>query len=129
MPLPDAADTKTYAITPVPKPRQTQRDSWRLRPPVARYRAFRDEVRLHGVTLPEFGYHVIFVLPMPASWPEAKKRAMDGQPHQRRPDKDNLEKALLDAVYGEDCCVWDGRVTKLWGREGAIVIRTAETAP
>ena len=35
-----------YDITPCPKPRQTQSDKWKKRPPVLRYRAFADEVRL-----------------------------------------------------------------------------------
>jgi len=51
---------------------------------------------------------------------------MDGQPHQVRPDKDNLEKSLLDAVFSEDCTVWDSRVTKLWGEAGAIIITEME---
>ena len=32
-----------YDITPVPKPRQTQRDKWKRRDVVMRYRAFADE--------------------------------------------------------------------------------------
>lgn len=50
---------------------------------------------------------------------------MDGKPHQQTPDKDNLEKALLDAVYDNDCRVWDGRVSKIWGREGKIIVKEA----
>ena len=55
-------------------------------------------------------------------WSKKKKHEMDGKPHQSRPDKDNLEKALLDAIYEEDSHVWDSRVTKVWGYYGAIVI-------
>lgn len=112
-----------YPITPVPKPRQTQSDRWNKRPRVLRYRAFADECRARKVVVPECGAHITFVLPMPASWSNKKRDTMDGQPHQVKPDKDNLEKALLDAIYGDDSVVWDSRVTKIWGESGAIIIK------
>lgn len=115
---------KVYDITPIAKPRMTQRDRWAKRSPVLRYRAFCDHARLLGITLPESHYHVTFVIPMPKSWSKKKQDAMAGMPHQQRPDKDNLEKALLDAIFGEDCRVWDGRVTKVWGYTGKIMIDT-----
>ncbi|HBL6924151.1 TPA: RusA family crossover junction endodeoxyribonuclease [Citrobacter koseri] len=112
-----------YDITPLGKPRMTQRDKWQKRPPVLRYRAFCDEVRLNKVSLPESGYHVTFILPMPASWSRKRRAEMSGKPHQQKPDKDNLEKALLDAIFDDDSRVWDGRVTKIWGEKGQIIIR------
>ncbi|WP_426817657.1 RusA family crossover junction endodeoxyribonuclease [Winslowiella sp. 2C04] len=113
---------QVFDICPVPKPRQTQRDRWAKRPAVLRYRAFCDEVRFRGVTLPESGWHVTFVLPMPDSWSKKKRAAMNGMPHQQKPDKDNLEKALLDAIFDDDARIWDGRVTKIWGERGSIQI-------
>ncbi|MDY4380363.1 RusA family crossover junction endodeoxyribonuclease [Pectobacterium brasiliense] len=113
---------KTYNITPLGKPRMTQRDKWQKRPPVLRYRAFCDEVRLNKITLPESGWHVTFVLPMPPSWSKKKRAEMNGKPHQQKPDKDNLEKALLDAIFDDDSRVWDGRVSKVWGESGQIII-------
>ena len=115
-----------YPITPCPKPRMTQRDRWQKRPAVLRYWEFKDQIRALGVTVPECCYHVTFVLPMPASWSVAKKAHMDGKPHRQKPDKDNLEKGLLDAIYADDAHVWDGRVTKVWGREGQIIVRKLE---
>lgn len=117
---------KVYNITPLGKPRMTRADKWKKRPEVLRYRAFCDEVRLNKVTLAESGYHVIFVLPMPPSWSKKKRALMDGKPHQQKPDKDNLEKALLDALFGEDSHIWDGRVTKIWGETGKMIIREGE---
>lgn len=114
---------KIFDITPMGKPRMTRADKWKKRPEVLRYRAFCDEVRLHNVTLPESGYHVIFVLPMPPSWSKKKRAGHDGQPHQSKPDKDNLEKALLDAIFDDDSKIWDGRVTKIWGEAGQIIIK------
>ena len=113
---------RTYKIIPVPKPRMTQRDKWKKRTPVLKYNAFKDEIRLNKVSIPDSGSHITFVIPMPASWSKKKKREYDGKPHQQRPDKDNLEKALLDAIFTEDCRVWDSRVTKIWGEKGLIII-------
>lgn len=113
-----------YNITPVPEPRQSNKDKWNPKPSVQRYRAFKDLVRAAKLKLPVSCYHVIFILPMAQSWSNKKKLAMWGQPHQQVPDKDNLEKALLDAVYPDsDSHVWDGRVSKIWGYKGYIIVR------
>ncbi|MGQ1888278.1 RusA family crossover junction endodeoxyribonuclease [Serratia marcescens] len=101
---------KTYPITPIPKPRMTQKDRWAKRPPVLRYRAFCDEVKLNRISLPD-------------SWSKKKRAEMAGKPHQQKPDADNLLKALMDAIYSEDCAVWDVRVTKRWGNAGEIIIK------
>lgn len=111
-----------YAIDPMGAPRMTRRDRWKQRPVVQRYHAFRDQVRALRVQVPEAGAHVTFVIPMPPSWSRAKREAHRWQPHQQRPDVDNLAKALLDAVFAEDCRVHDLRVTKLWGDHGMIVV-------
>ncbi|MBH0741175.1 RusA family crossover junction endodeoxyribonuclease [Salmonella enterica] len=112
-----------YQITPVGKPRMTRADKWKQRPPVLRYRVFCDEVRLNGITLPASGAHVVFVLPMPASWSQKKRNLMRGQPHQQKPDFDNLIKSLLDAIFDDDAHIWDARVSKIWGDEGAIIVQ------
>ncbi|HBZ1362084.1 TPA: RusA family crossover junction endodeoxyribonuclease [Escherichia coli] len=101
---------KIYDITPIGKPRMTRADKWKQRPPVMRYRAFCDEVRLRKMTMPESGSHVTFVLPMPPSWSKKK------------PDCDNMLKALMDALYEDDSHVWDCRITKIWGEKGQIII-------
>ncbi len=113
---------KTYNITPMGKPRMTRSDKWKKRLEVLRYRAFCDHVRLLGVELPEAGAHITFILPMPQSWSKKKRLEMAGKPHQQKPDKDNLEKALMDAIYADDAHIWDSRVTKRWGEEGKIII-------
>ncbi|MCK5616825.1 RusA family crossover junction endodeoxyribonuclease [Candidatus Pacearchaeota archaeon] len=116
---------KIYNIAPNTKPRMTQCDRWKKRPCVLKYHAFKDEVRLKGVELPD-SYHVIFVVPMPKSWSKKKQAEMDRQPHRQTPDKDNLEKALLDAIYSDDSHMWDGRVTKIWGTVGHIIVKEIE---
>jgi len=113
---------REYPILPVPKPRMTQRDKWTKRDCVIRYLAFKDECKLRKVVLSVSGAHVTFILPMPESWSKKMKTFMDGKPHQLRPDRDNLEKALLDALYKNDAIVWDCHTTKRWGRKGKIII-------
>lgn len=98
------------------------------RPAIARYYVFREQLNIlalqQNFVMPEFGYRLVFHLPMPASWSAKKRREMCGQPHQQRPDKDNLEKAFLDALLEEDSHIWDGRVTKLWAETGHIILET-----
>ena len=111
-----------YDITPIPKPRMTQRDKWAKRPAVMRYRAFKDECRLKKVELPEQGAHVVFTVPFAKSWSKKKMRKFDGEPHQSKPDVDNLLKSLMDAVYSDDSGVYDVRISKKWGYVGKIEI-------
>lgn len=113
-----------YQITCVPKPRMTQSDKWKQRPPVMRYRAFADECRLLGIKIPESGAHITFIMPMPKSWSGKKRARMNGCPHQQVPDVDNLLKSCFDAIYSNDSIVWDCRVTKRWGVIGMICIET-----
>lgn len=112
----------TYPITPVPAPRQVKSDLWKPRPMVLRYRAFKDEVRDHGVDLPD-NSSVIFTLPMPQSWPKKKKQEHAGQPHKKRPDIDNLFKALADAIHEEDSHLSNIHMIKRWGYTGSIEVR------
>lgn len=111
-----------YDIEPTPKPRMTQRDKWKKRPAVLRYHAFKDEVKLKGVSVPESGASVSFYMPMPKTWSKKKKASLVGEPHQQEPDVDNLLKALLDAVYDDDSGVWDIRASKIWSYQGKIVV-------
>ena len=40
-----------------------------------------------------------------------------------------MEKALLDAVFDEDCKQWDSRTVKRWSYFGAIVIKDIDPLP
>ncbi|MDF7650772.1 RusA family crossover junction endodeoxyribonuclease [Erwiniaceae bacterium L1_54_3] len=113
---------QTYDILPMGKPRMTQRDKFTRRPETNRYWAFKAEVRLRGVSVPESGCRITFVLPMPDSWSKKKRAEHIGRPHQKKPDVDNLHKALMDALFDDDCIVWDARITKIWGEKGQIKI-------
>ena len=111
-----------YQITPVPKPRMTQRDRWKKRHCVLRYRAFADQVRAANIQIHEHGEYIRFYLPMPRSWNKKKKQQMALTPHQQKPDIDNLIKALLDAVFDDDSHIHDIRAKKMWAYKGAIGI-------
>lgn len=59
---------------------------------------------------------------MPKSWSKKKHVEMNGKPHQQKPDVDNLLKALMDAVFKDDCKVWNVTVSKVWGTSGNITV-------
>lgn len=101
----------------------TQSDRWKKRSCTDRYWQYKDALSslLKAEDLPP-SYHVIFVVPMPQSWSNKKRKAMLYQPHEQKPDKDNFEKGFLDALFTDDSTVWDGRATKIWGYEGSIII-------
>jgi Holliday junction resolvase RusA-like endonuclease len=114
--------TKIYPITPQPKVRMTRSDKWRKRPAVVRYFEYCNRLRELGATLPECGSKITFFLPMPQSWSKKKREAMNGKPHQQKPDLDNLIKALCDAIHKEDQHIWQYEACKLWGVEGSIEV-------
>lgn len=104
-----------YAIFPCPAPRMTKSDRWRDPPRrcVAKYWAFRDRAKHLKIDVPA-GSQVTFYMPTPASWSKKKNAAMQGKPHTQKPDLDNLLKALLDAVYGDDSHIWKISAQKVW---------------
>lgn len=103
---------------PMGKPRMTRRDKWKKRDKVLRWHAYKDEIRLKAgaFSLPTSDYWMIFTFKPPRSWSISRTVAAFDKPHQQRPDKDNLEKAILDIFLPEDDSkVYDGRATKQWG--------------
>jgi len=113
---------KTYYITPNTKPRMTRADKWEKRPCVVKYRAFADKVRELKMNVRENGDKITFILPMAKSWTKKKAEAHLGKPHKGVPDVDNLLKALLDAIFGDDSHIWDVHISKRWGVVGMIII-------
>jgi Holliday junction resolvase RusA-like endonuclease len=55
-----------------------------------------------------------FYLPMPASLSAKKRAATANTGLRKRPDFDNLVKAVYDSLLEDDSHVWDVRATKLW---------------
>lgn len=109
----------SYPIIPMGKPRMTQRDRWKKRPIVLRYHKFKDSCREHSVALTD-SISVMFLIQMPKSWSKKKRLKMDGEPHKKTPDIDNLIKALMDAVLPQDSHVWKIKASKFWSKDGGI---------
>jgi len=111
---------------PVAKPRMTQRDKWKQRPDVMRYRAWCDFVRIVAGKIPDanlveaVNWTAWFKLP--ASWSRKARAAAIETPHRQRPDKDNLDKGVLDTLWKEDAAIYRGSQAKYWGEEPRIEI-------
>ena len=118
-----------FFIDPIGKPRMTQRDKWKQRPCVLRYRKFCDMTReafqAFKFDLPN-AFSIRFTIEMPASWSAKKRAAMLGAPHQSRPDLDNMIKAVCDAAKKEDSTVYRVHAEKVWGKAGSIKIWVIE---
>lgn len=104
-----------------PKPTMHHSDRWAKRPPVLRYRASCDELRLRGLRVPE-RYAFVFYLPMPASWTRTRRDAMRGTAHQSKPDATNLQKTVEDALCLRDEAMNDVRSIKRWSDHPRLVI-------
>ena len=71
--------------------------------------------------------HLLFVMPLPESWPRWKKELAqaDELVHTTKPDADNMEKAIKDAFNGvvwvDDCRVFSCNKSKLYERPGRTV--------
>ena len=110
-----------YDIEPMGKPRMTQRDKWKKRSVVERYHNFKDACLYHDVRLFE-SMEIEFNIKMPTSWSSKKQREMVGQPHQSKPDADNLLKGLFD-ILDDDSAIWRVHATKRWAKTPCIKIR------
>lgn len=103
-------------IEPMGKPRQTRSDKWRKRDCVLRYRSFADQIRAAcagAMPAPVYvGWTCYYT--MPASWSQKKRAAHTGKLHQAKPDRDNTDKGILDALIEADQCVAVGSLVKRW---------------
>ena len=122
----------TIHITPMGKPRMTQRDKWDKRACVTRYWELADRLRavceVAGVELTTFLY-CEFYLPMAKSWSKKKKAEKLGTPHDQKPDIDNMCKAVMDALCKEDKAIHTCYARKYWnesGKPGKIILYPSE---
>ncbi len=115
----------TFPISPMGKPRMTQRDKWKKRTVIQRWYEFKDSI--NAIAASE-GYAVadrldiVFYIPMPKSWSKKKKTEMYAKPHQQRPDIDNMIKGFMDALCQEDSYVWAVNAEKFWSYSGKIIV-------
>ena len=113
-------------ISPVAKPRMTQRDKWQPSKAAGKYFSFCNHIRhlanLKGLyTLPGVLNSLIFNIQMPQSWSSKKKAEMNDMPHESTPDLDNLLKSL--DCFGEDRHIHSiGSIKKVWAYEGSIIL-------
>lgn len=104
-------------VIPIGKPRMTQRDKWAKRDCVLRYHDFADKLREYFKSIDLSHIHSLSwtaYFPMPDSWSKKKKRNMRGQPHWSKPDRDNMDKAILDALFKNDSGISIGILSKRW---------------
>ena len=124
--LPHApADTIVFDIAPMGAPRMVRSDKFNKREVVVRYHAFKDFIRARsasaGYTLGGV-FRARFEIALPASWSKKKKEAMRGQPHQQKPDCDNIIKGICDAYNEDDSHVHTMIASKVWADTGRIII-------
>jgi Holliday junction resolvase RusA-like endonuclease len=103
-------------------------DKWKKRTITDSYWAFKSELKLKAniaglKTLPQEIQSICFIVPMPNSWSEKKKKAFEGMPHTQRPDLDNFLKGVQDCLCSEDSHIWRiCYLSKVWGRYGQLII-------
>ena len=118
--------TQTFeiSIAPMGAPRQTRADSWKKRPVVLRYRAYKDALRLacRGVTMEPIEVMVHAYIAMPDSWSNKKRLEMCGKACRSKPDWDNIGKGVCDALWEQDSVIADGGVRKRWSSEDRLTI-------
>lgn len=110
-------------ITPIGKPRMTQSDKWAGRKVVKNYFGWCNAIRLLFKDELKGSYEIEFIIPFPKSYSNKKRLELIGQPHQIKPDLDNLLKAFNDALAKEDSYIHTIKASKKWGRIGKIIIR------
>lgn len=132
----------TFEMIPVPKPRMTKKSVKLIHVPdhkldgpglsrkrsYLRYFAFKDNIRREAAnqlfTMTGQPYHIIFHMPMPASWSEDKMKVYEFTQHESVKDADNMLKAIQDCLMEQDKTVWDIRITKVWARLPRIIIKS-----
>lgn len=67
---------------------------------------------------------ITFVMPLPNGVGKKKLAELKGAPHLKRPDKDNLEKMVMDCMNGivleDDSQIWRSEVQKVYGSPARI---------
>lgn len=105
---------------PMGKPRMTRSDKWRTRACVQRYRDWCDRARMTTFRVNAKQEHAPLrldwtaYLGMPKSWSKRKRDERRGKPHQQKPDRDNIDKGLLDALFADDSTCAFGELRKFW---------------
>lgn len=100
-------------------------DKWKKRPCVVKYRQYKDKIRkaLFDYEVDYSTINIEFIIEQPKSWSKKKQAQMLYEPHQQRPDIDNLLKGFMDAMLEEDSHVHTIKAKKTWGEKGKIILK------
>ena len=75
---------------------------------------------------------VTAVFAPPKSWSTRKTQQALGQPHQQRPDLDNIFKSVADGLngvaYADDSQITEFSCRKVWGEVAKTIVRIAEVS-
>mgnify|MGYP001348583663 CR=1 FL=1 len=118
----------TVPGAPIGAPRMTQRDRWAKRPCVLRYWAWKDSVRavVSNHDLPDADSIVRLswtaYFEPPPSWSKKRRAAAMGTIHRSKPDRDNIDKAILDTLFEQDSGIAAGTIQKLWGEPARLEV-------
>ena len=110
-------------IIPVSKPRITRADTWKKRPCVLRYWAYKDELneKIKDIDIElDDELYLEFYISMPKSWSKKKRIEYFNKPHKQKPDIDNLVKGVMDAIFKEDSHVHTIYAKKIWSNIPSI---------
>ena len=82
----------------------------------------------HGLVDSEHIYvDMLFKMPIPQSYSKKKQAALVDAPHAKKPDLDNLVKAVLDALNGvafeDDSRICSISAVKLYGTEPCVFVK------
>ncbi len=101
----------------------TRADRWKKRKCVLEYWRFKDEVNYlrKGFELGD-KISILFCMPFPKSYSKKKREKLFLKPHQVKPDADNLEKAIFDAIKKKDQTIHDVKKRKVWSYKPAIFL-------
>lgn len=128
--------TKIFKVIPVPKPRMTRSDSYKKRPIVMKYWAYKDTIKEQqgDFRFPHSKASVTFYMPIPKSWSNKKKDLLRDRPHQKKRscDIDNLLKAFLDALTwdegDDDGNIWNiESCSKYWSDDPRIEVKYVDS--
>lgn len=134
----------TFDIEPMGYVRSNAKSHW-TNPRVAKYHVYKSYLQTlmkhQKFVMPSSNYWIKFYMSAPKSWSKKKFNSKLNKECISKPDKDNLEKAFLDAYFYKpkgskfnlvngdtrnDSCVWHGGVTKVWAEKGKIEVYVIE---
>ena len=119
--------TMTVNTTPVPKGRPRFYGNHAVTPEKTRlYEALIRDSWTYGKMEGPLSVRMLFVMPIPKSLSKKKHEELLGERHTKKPDLDNLVKAVLDSLngvaYEDDSIIWSIDATKEYGDEPEVAV-------